>query len=134
MSDDLNPRVIGLVRMMLLLMAVWVLCWGVTPWKPFFFGLIVGSLASLINALHTAWRVRRFFAWFNRTGRRPRFAAGTALRFGVAILAALVAWRWPQVDLLGTILGLVTAQLLTLIHSLVTLKKSADYNNETGKG
>lgn len=130
MSDDLTRRVNGLVRLMLLLIAVWVLGWGLTPWKPFFLGLIVGSLASLVNALHMAWRVRRFFRWYNLTGRRPRLAAGTPFRFSMAILAGLVAWRWPQVDLLGTILGLVTAPAMTLIHGLLTLKEYSIRKNQ----
>ncbi len=131
MSDDLTRRVNGLVRMTLLVMAIWLLGWGLTPWKPLFLGLILGTLVSFVNALQMAWRVRRFFRRIQRTGSSPRFVGGMAFRFSMAILAAMVALRFPhQVDLLGTILGLVTAPVMNLIHGLVTLKEYSIHKNE----
>lgn len=135
MSDDLSRRARAVASGSLLLMAVWLLGWSLTSWKPLFLGLLAGTAASFVNAMQMAWRIRCFFRRWNATGRKPVSAGGMAFRFAMAALVALVAVKWPQhVDLVGVLVGLVTAPVMILIHGLISLKRDASHNNGSGKG
>ncbi len=135
MSDDLSRRARAVAAGLLLLLAVWLLGWSVTSWKPLFLGLVVGTTVSFVNAMQMAWRIRWFFRRLNATGRKPLTAGGMAFRFAMAALAALVAVKWPQhVDLAGVLVGLVTAPVMILIHGLISLTRDFRHNNRRGKG
>jgi ATP synthase protein I len=91
-------------------------------YRPYFAGLMLGSVTSLINSRHLAWKVGRFteLALAQRGGKR--FSLGFLTRGALAVLACAVALRYPHLFAFWTTLaGLFFAQLATLILGIVAI-------------
>lgn len=95
--------------------------WGVAvELRPYFAGLMLGSLASFINARHLAWKVNRV-GEAAVSGQAKRVNLSFLTRAAIAALACAVALRYPmQVAFSTTLAGLFFTQLVTLSIGFVT--------------
>jgi ATP synthase protein I len=87
-------------------------------------GLMLGSIASMINAKYLAWKIHKFTnAVIEQKGRKVNL--GFLTRAAIAALAGLVAFRYPQhVALTTTIVGYFFAQLATLVLGILSIKRA----------
>jgi ATP synthase protein I len=97
-------------------LAAWAVAAGLRPW---FAGLMLGSLASYINARHLAWKVNRV-GEAAASGRTKRVTLSFLTRAAIAALACAVALRYPvQFSFSTTVAGLFFTQLATLAMGIV---------------
>jgi len=96
------------------LVAIYVLGWGFTSYKPIFMGLILGTLVSLFNH----WNLVRKATVFGEavtSGKKVR-SFGTLVRMCSAILAVIIAGKYPNVfHLVSVIIGIMTAYAVIMI-------------------
>ncbi len=86
------------------MLALFVLGWGFTEWKPFSQDLSLGSLFGLYNFWILVRRMERFDRKFAE-GKKS-VSLGTALRFASGIAAAAIATAMPEhFDLISTVIG-----------------------------
>ena len=105
-------------RALFFLLALFVLGWGFTEWKPVFAGLILGSLFGLYNF----WILVRRMEQFDRaiSGRKKRSSLGTAVRFASGIAAAAIATSMPeQFDLISTVIGFAIPYVVLLADRII---------------
>ncbi len=98
--------------------------WAITSYKSIFLGLLLGTAVSYFNSLYTAYKINQIGKMVT-TGNRRRFATiGTSTRFATALLAAVIAIKFPQsVSMIGTIVGLLIVPMITLAEGFIALKK-----------
>lgn len=94
--------------------------WGLAvDARPFFAGLMLGALASFINARHLAWKVNRV-GEVAVSGLGKRVNLGFLTRAAIATLAAAIALRYPLYFAFSTtVAGLFFSQLVTLLMGIV---------------
>lgn len=94
--------------------------WGLAvDARPYFAGLMLGAVASFINAKHLAWKVNRVGeAAVSGSGKRINLSFLT--RAAIATLAAAIALRYPSLFAFSTtVAGLFFSQLVTLLMGIV---------------
>ncbi len=102
-------------------LAAWAL---LVDYRVYAAGLMLGSIASMINARYLAWKIHKFTAAvLEQKGRKVNL--GFLTRAAIAALAGLVAVRYPQhVALSTTIAGYFFTQLATLVLGILSSKRS----------
>ncbi|MCM3636480.1 ATP synthase subunit I [Sporosarcina luteola] len=100
------------------LLALFVIGWAFSDFRPFFGGLILGSLFGLYNFWILVRRMERFDQNISK-GKETK-SIGTALRFGSGVAAAAIALSAPEkFDLIGTVVGLMIPHVLLLVDRIV---------------
>jgi len=117
--DEFAARLKAVTRTSFLFLSACFLGWALFPaYKEVFAGLVIGTAASLINALHLAWKINRIGdAAARQVNRRPTL--GYLTRACIGLLAVIISTRTFHFDLIATIAGLFFAQLATLVLGAV---------------
>lgn len=107
-----------LKRMILFILAAFVIGWGFTPYQAIFAGLIIGTLFGVYNF----WILVRRMEKFDRAvaeGSKVR-SLGTALRFasGVAVVAIAILFA-EHIHLVSAVIGLMIPYGLLLVERIV---------------
>ena len=101
-------------KYMFFLLSFYVLGWGFTSYQTIFLGLILGTSLSLFNLWLIMRRIERFGEAVV-SGRKVG-SLGTASRMASAILAVMIALRFPEkVHLISVVFGLMTAYIVIMI-------------------
>lgn len=123
--DDLSAHLGTVRRLVFFFLSICFIGWAVLPdYKVIFGGLIVGALASLVNAFHLSWKVSRIGANAAARGTK-RITLGYLTRACIALLAVIVATQSLSLNLYATVAGLFVAQLATLILGFNARRKLA---------
>ncbi|WP_100332474.1 ATP synthase subunit I [Bacillus xiapuensis] len=102
------------------LLSIFVFCWGITPYKPEFAGLTLGTSISFFSYWLMVNRMRRF-NWALENGQKVP-SLGTLSRMASAGLAAVIALRYPeQFHIIYTVLGLMTSYFVIMIDFFIQL-------------
>ncbi|CAH0345076.1 ATP synthase subunit I [Bacillus sp. CECT 9360] len=110
------------LKYLLYLLAICVLGWGLTDFRPIFAGLALGTAFSFFNL----WLImRRMYAFNAAISSGGKFRSlGTMSRMASAALAAIIALAYPQqFNLISVVLGLMTAYIVIAIDYLIQLKR-----------
>lgn len=128
---EYTKNLLRIIRLLLFVSAIAVLCWGFTPFKTFFAGLLLGLLLGSLIVLHTAFRVNRFGEAVSRGQKRP--GLGMATRLSLGALGALLVLRYPELfELSGLVLGIILPIVIALGDAIfISLKNSS---SDRGKG
>jgi ATP synthase protein I len=103
---------------MLYLLSLLVLGWGFTPYHSIFLGLILGTSISLLNHWLMMRKTKRFSDAV--VNERPVRSLGTITRMGTAVIASLIALRYPDTfHFLSVILGLMTSYVVIMIDFVI---------------
>lgn len=104
------------------LLALFVLGWGFTEHNTLFAGLVLGLAFGALNI----WLLMRNVTKIGEAaakGIRVR-SLGSVSRFASAILAAMIALKYPdEFDIIATVLGLVTSYIVMIIDFLIHKSK-----------
>lgn len=112
MNDPLAMRLRRTLRITIWASVGMVLAWALTPAKPFFAGLLLGTTVSMYNAYHAARRVRGIVEGLAQPTGRAR-GIGTMARLAMAAAAGLLVARFPHVfSVVGVVVGLPVAPLV----------------------
>ncbi|KAF0819778.1 MULTISPECIES: ATP synthase subunit I [unclassified Cytobacillus] len=97
-----------------LLLSVYVLGWGFTPYQSIFLGLIFGTCLSLFNL----WLISRKALQFGEAverGEKVR-SLGTVSRMATAVFAVMIALEYPEkLHLISVVFGLMTSYIVIMI-------------------
>lgn len=119
MKDQLKV----IVRITLFMISALLLVWAFLPaYRTYASGFILGTTASLINAWLLILKIESLSKLTQQEGRK-RVNLGTLSRMCVALLAVMVAVKYPQFNLVFTIAGLFSVQLATLLMGYLFIKK-----------
>ncbi|MFC8060845.1 ATP synthase subunit I, partial [Bacillus velezensis] len=106
------------------ILAIYLLGYGLTAYKTVFLGLFLGTVFSLFNL----WLLTRRMNAFDKAvakGKSIR-SLGSAARWCNAILAMAVAFKYPdKVSVASVIIGLMTIYPVIMIDSIIQLKRSS---------
>lgn len=116
--DDLTALQKTVTRITFFFLSICFLGWALLPtYAPYFSGLAIGILASLLNYTFLAWKVRRFTdAIVKKTNRR--MTLGFITRAAIALLAVVITLKYKEVNVIATIVGLLFTQLVTLVWGI----------------
>ncbi|WLR50719.1 ATP synthase subunit I [Bacillus tianshenii] len=99
-------------------LAIFLVGWGVTSYKPIFLGLALGAAVGMYNY----WMMARKTDSFGKaaaSGQSVR-SLGMISRMALAGLAVLIALEYPErLHLISVIIGIMTPYLVIMIDSLV---------------
>jgi ATP synthase protein I len=110
-------------RALFFLLALFVLGWAVTDFKPIFAGLILGSLFGLYNFWILVRRMERFDKIF--TEGKKRASLGTMMRFASGVAAAAVAISLPEhFNLVSSVIGLMIPYILLVAGGIIFRTKN----------
>ncbi|MFS0783856.1 ATP synthase subunit I [Bacillus sp. 1P06AnD] len=116
------------LKYILYLLALYVLGWGFTKYQAVFAGLILGTSVGLFNL----WLLARRSIKIGEVavaGKKAR-SVGSASRYASAILATIIAMRYPEhFSIISTVLGLVTATVVMIIIFIIHESK-VNYGEE----
>ncbi|MRG86200.1 ATP synthase subunit I [Salinibacillus xinjiangensis] len=110
-------------KWMLYVLALFVLGWGLTPYPDIFLGLLLGSSISFFNL----WLLQRKVNQVGQAAAKQvtARALGTFSRFASAVLAVLIALRYPQhFHMIAVVIGLMTIYFVIMIDFFVTSQRS----------
>jgi ATP synthase protein I len=125
MMDDFSAHLKTVQNVFLFFLSFCLAAWALfVEYRPYSAGLMLGSVASMINARYLAWKIHKFTeAALEKKGRKVNL--GFLTRAAIAALAGLVAFRYPQyVALTTTIAGYFFAQLATLVVGILSIGRS----------
>ena len=115
--SELSEMFIRQRKYILILLAVYLVCWGVTPYQSIFLGLILGTSLSLFNL----WNLAKKTAKFGETvasGEKKKQSLGLLTRMAVAVLAVAIAMEYPgYIHIISVIIGLMTCYIVIMIDS-----------------
>lgn len=118
------------LKILINLLAIYSVGWGFTPYKSVFLGLLLGTVLSVYLLWGMYSKVKRFGNAISE--KRRTGSLGTLQRMAVAVLAALIATRYPETfHLYSVILGLMTFYIVIMIDSLYqSIRKKAGKRGE----
>jgi ATP synthase protein I len=94
-------------------------------YRVYFAGLMLGSIAGMINAKYLAWKIHKLAAIAIEQKGRKKMNLGFLTRAAIVGLAAVVALRYPQhVALSTTVAGYFFAQLVTIVLGILSIRKA----------
>lgn len=107
-------------KWMLIILALIAICAGVTPFKPFFLGLLLGAIISFYNL----WLLQRRTDLLGESAERygKRKGIGTISRLAAAALGVLIAIRY-DLSIVGFIIGLMIAYPVIMIDFILFNRK-----------
>ena len=107
-------------KMMFTVISVFVIGYALSDYKSMFLGLLLGSVLSYYNLWSMVRKVDQFSEAV-ASGKKFR-SLGTTSRFATAVLVAIIAINKPdQVNLVGAVLGLMTAYVVIMIDYFIQL-------------
>ena len=116
--DGLREIFARLKRIIIFILALFVLGWGFTSYQDIFAGLIIGTLFGIYNM----WILVRRMDKFDRAvaeGSKVR-SLGTALRFASGVAAVAIAILFAEhIHLVSTVIGLMIPYILLLAERIV---------------
>lgn len=116
--DGLREIFTRLKRIIIFILAIFVLGWGFTPYQDIFAGLIIGTLFGIYNM----WILVRRMDKFDRAvaeGSKVR-SLGTALRFASGVAAVAIAVLFAEhIHLVSTVIGLMIPYILLLAERII---------------
>lgn len=116
--DGLREIFTRLKRIIIFILAIFVLGWGFTPYQDIFAGLIIGTLFGIYNM----WILVRRMDKFDRAvaeGSKIR-SLGTALRFASGVAAVAIAILFAEhIHLVSTVIGLMIPYVLLLTERII---------------
>lgn len=125
--DDFQAHVKAILRLSLFFLSFCLIGWFVAGTsKPFFAGLFLGSVISVINSQYLALKIRQTtHAVIQKTNQRVNL--GFVTRASLALLGVILAVKYEEdFSILAVIIGLFLSQLVTLllgIASWIGMKK-----------
>jgi len=121
--DNLSAHLKTVTRVMFALLSVCCIFWALFPdQKAWWGGFVTGAVASLVNALHLAWKVNQI--GFNAAaGNKRRSTLGYFTRACIGLLAAVIATQTFDFRIETVAAGLFTAQLATLLLGFWAIRK-----------
>ncbi|EFM09093.1 ATP synthase I [Paenibacillus curdlanolyticus YK9] len=123
MIDNLSAYLKTVTRLTFFFLSVCCVCWAVFPAQQAWWGgLVIGTIASLVNALHLGWKVIRIGENAAAGGNR-RSTLGYVTRACIGVLAAVIATRTFDFRIEAVAAGLIVAQLATLLLGFWTIRK-----------
>lgn len=122
--DEFSVRLKTVQRFVIFFLSFCFMAWALLPvYRPYFAGLILGTLVSLVNAHYLAWKIRRLTNSVLE-GRRRRGGLGFGTRAAISLLAVWGAYEVPEhMAVWTTIIGLIFVQLATLLLGIISIKK-----------
>lgn len=116
--DGLREIYTRLKKMIIFILAFYVIGWGFTSYQEVFAGLIIGTLFGIYNM----WILVRRMEKFDRAvaeGSKVR-SLGTALRFASGIAAVAIAILFAEhIHLVSAVIGLMVPYALLLTERIV---------------
>ncbi|WP_038704712.1 ATP synthase subunit I [Planococcus sp. PAMC 21323] len=116
--DGLREIYTRLKKMIIFILALYVIGWGFTSYQEVFAGLIIGTLFGIYNM----WILVRRMEKFDRAvaeGSKVR-SLGTALRFASGIAAVAIAILFAEhIHLVSAVIGLMVPYALLLTERIV---------------
>ncbi|MGM9926979.1 MAG: ATP synthase subunit I [Bacillus sp. (in: firmicutes)] len=106
------------LKYILYILALYVLGWGFTEYQSMFAGLVLGTILGTFNL----WLLARKTTQVGEAAARGQTvrSMGSASRYASAILGAIIAIKYPEyVNIIGTVLGLVTAYVVMIIDFII---------------
>ncbi|MCR8632316.1 MULTISPECIES: ATP synthase subunit I [Paenibacillus] len=128
--DDFSAHLKTVQNVFLFFLSFCLVSWAIfEDFRPYSAGLMLGSIASMINARYLAWKILRLSEKVIKASLEqqvPRKATiGFLTRAAIAGLAGLIAVRYPEhIALPTTIAGYFFAQLATLVLGILSIKRS----------
>jgi ATP synthase protein I len=121
--DELRIHLKSTLRLLIYFLAICFAVWALFPIaRPFAFGMILGSLASWINAMYLSRKVRTI-ADIASSGVSRRMNYGFLTRVAVLLLAVLIASRSNGIDIYGVVAGYLLMQIATLVSGYMTISR-----------
>ncbi|SDJ28400.1 ATP synthase subunit I [Salimicrobium halophilum] len=111
-------------KWMFYLLALLVLLWGLTPWKAFFLGTLLGSVLSFYNL----WLMQRKMKQLGEAAaaNRTMKGIGTFTRLASGALAVVIALQFEEYfHLIGVVLGLMAATVVIFIDAFINSSKDS---------
>lgn len=108
----------------LYLIASCLLVWAIIPaWSSFAAGVILGTAASVVNALLLRRRIELLGQMATSTAPR-RMSLGTLSRLATVLLVVMTAYRYPDTfDLVTTLIACFYVQVVILVAMIVRNKR-----------
>ncbi|MCM3628046.1 ATP synthase subunit I [Paenibacillus glycanilyticus] len=132
--DDLSAHLKAVTRVVFLFMSLCCIGWALLPaYENWWGGLMIGGAASLINAYHLSWKVKRAGA-IAVAQIKKRVNLGFFTRACVALLAVVIATKTYTFQLSAVVAGLFVAQLATLILGFLSRRKLMASNPTDERG
>ncbi|TBL72947.1 ATP synthase subunit I [Paenibacillus thalictri] len=119
--DDFSAHLKTVQRVTLFFLSICFMGWALAPsYKLYFAGLILGTIASFVNARFLAWKIEQLTkAVIEKTNRKINM--GFATRVSIALLAVLVAYKFKDhIAISTTLAGLFFVQLATLLLGIIS--------------
>lgn len=126
MKDDYIFRVRRVAQWTIYILAGAIIGWGFGANKTWFAGLALGILFGLLSAVFTAWKVHRVGEIaIQYKGERKKASLGMPTRFALAVLATMIATRYPEYfHVIAMVIGLSIPPVIALIDSLLLNQKN----------
>jgi ATP synthase protein I len=123
MMDELQLHLRYTLKLFMFFTAGCFAMWALFPSvRSIAFGMILGSLASWINAMYLSRKVRTIGDMAS-SGVSKRMNYGFLTRAAVVVLAVLIASRTNGIDVYGVIAGYLIMQLATLVSGYMTISR-----------
>jgi len=132
--DDFSAHLETVQKITLFFLSLCFMGWALFPaYRAYVSGLIVGTVASWINASYLAWKIRQLSqAAIDKTNRKINL--GFVTRASVSLLAVVLSIRsGGQIALATTLIGLFVVQLATLLLGFVSIFRKTQSGGTRGK-
>jgi ATP synthase protein I len=124
MMDDFGLSIRRVIQFTLYFLSICLLGYAFTEYKSQFLGLVLGASISLFNSIYTARKIVRL-GEMAASGEKKAISMGAPVRFASAVLAAVIALRFPQTfAFLFTVMGLFVSQAIAFIDGVYLHIKS----------
>jgi len=121
--DDLSARLKTVTRLTFFFLSACFLAWFFFPAQQAWWGgLVIGTIASLVNAWHLGWKVIQMGANAASRGTK-RVTLGFFTRSCIGLLAIVASTRAFTFEPAATVMGLFVAQLATLVIGFISRDK-----------
>lgn len=126
MNNEYKQILIRQLKIILNLLAIFVVGWGFTPYPTIFLGLILGTVISTFNLWSMHSKVNRLGqvvvenAMKKEDENKKRLRSlGSLQRLAAAALAVVISMRYPDLfHLISVIIGLMTYYIVIMIDFL----------------
>ncbi|PBB06410.1 ATP synthase subunit I [Salimicrobium humidisoli] len=111
-------------KWMFYLLALLVLAYGLTPWKAFFLGTLLGGVLSFYNL----WLMQRKMKQLGESAaaNKSMKGIGTFTRLASGALAVVIALQFEEYfHLIGVVSGLMTATVVIFIDAFINSSKDS---------
>jgi ATP synthase protein I len=124
--DDFSAHLKTVQNAFLFFLSFCLVGWALLEdYRPYVAGLMLGSIVSMINARHLAWKIGRTTKRLLKQPNTRKANMGFLTRGAIAALAGLIVIRYPQhLALSTTIAGYFFAQLATIVLGIVSIRRT----------